>query len=135
MLHSIETELAPSESDVCSQAIKSGHWAFLSGQIPLIAKSNTLLQGSIAEQTAQVFHNLSAVAIASGGSLEHVVKLTIYLKYMASLVEFNEEMLKHFSSPLPARAVVSVNGLPMDAEMQVDAIMMIPDPVWSLAVT
>lgn len=135
MLHSIETELAPSESDVCSQAIKSGHWAFLSGQIPLVVESNTLLQGSIAEQTAQVFHNLSAVAMASGGSLEHVVKLTIYLKDMASLVEFNEEMLKHFSLPLPARAVVSVSALPMDAKIQVDAIMMIPDPVWSLAVT
>jgi 2-iminobutanoate/2-iminopropanoate deaminase len=135
MLHSIETELAPSESDVCSQAIKTGNWAFLSGQIPLVVESNTLLQGSITEQTAQVFHNLSAVAMASGGSLEHVVKLTIYLKDMANLAEFNEEMLKHFSSPLPARAVVSVSALPMDAEMQVEAIMMIPDPVWSLAVT
>ena len=135
MLHPIETELAPSESDVCSQAIKSGNWAFLSGQIPLISESNTLLQGSIAAQTAQVFHNLSAVAMASGGSLEHVVKLTIYLKDIANLAEFNEEMIKYLSSPLPARAVVSVSALPMDAQMQVEAIMMIPDPVWSLAIT
>ena len=135
MLHSIETELAPSESDVCSQAIKSGNWAFLSGQIPLVVESNSLLQGSIAEQTAQVFHNLNVVALASGGSLEHVVKLTIYLKDMSNLAEFNEEMIKYLSSPLPARAVVSVSALPMDAEMQVEAIMMIPDPVWSLAVT
>jgi 2-iminobutanoate/2-iminopropanoate deaminase len=135
MLHPIETELAPSESDVCSQAIKSGNWAFLSGQIPLVVESNSLLQGSIAEQTAQVFHNLSVVAMASGGSLEHVVKLTLYLKDMSNLAEFNREMIKHLNSPLPARAVVLVNGLPMGAEMQVDAIMMIPDPVWALAVT
>ncbi|UTV98975.1 Rid family detoxifying hydrolase [Marinomonas rhizomae] len=135
MLHSIETELAPSESDVCSQAIKSGNWAFLSGQIPLVVGSNRLLQGSMAEQTAQVFHNLNAVAIASGGSLEQVVKLTIYLKDMSKLAEFNEAMIKYLSSPLPARAVVSVSAMPMDAEVQVEAIMMIPDPVWSLAVT
>lgn len=135
MLHPIETELAPSESEVCSQAIKSGNWAFLSAQIPLVVESNTLLQGSIAEQTAQIFHNLSAVALASGGSLEQVVKLTIYLKDMANLAEFNGAMLKHLSLPLPARAVVSVNALPMDADIQVEAIMMIPDPVWSLAVT
>ena len=135
MLHPIKTELAPSESDVCSQAIKSGNWAFLSGQIPLVIERNTLLHGSIAEQTAQVFKNLGAVALASGGSLEHVVKLTIYLRDMANLADFNQEMVKHFPSPLPARAVVSVSGLPMDAEMQVDAIMMIPDPVWALAVT
>ncbi|NVK75847.1 MAG: hypothetical protein HWE24_20425 [Oceanospirillaceae bacterium] len=135
MLHSIETKLAPSEADVCSQAIKSGNWTFISGQIPLVTESNTLLQGSITEQTAQVFENLRAVAMASGGSLEYVVKLTIYLKDMANLAEFNQEMIKYFRSPLPARAVVSVSGLPMDAEMQVEAIMMISDPVWALAVT
>lgn len=135
MLHSIETKLAPSESEICSQAIKSGSWVFLSGQIPLLVESNTLLNGSIAEQTAQVFRNLENIAKASGGSLSDVVKLTIYLKNMANLAEFNREMVKHFQDPLPARAVISVAALPMNAELEVEAIMMIADPAWALAVT
>jgi len=135
MLHSIETKLAPSESEICSQAIKSGSWVFLSGQIPLLVESNTLLDGSIAEQTAQVFRNLENIAKASGGSLSDVVKLTIYLKNMANLAEFNREMVKHFQDPLPARAVISVAALPMNAELEVEAIMMITDPAWALAVT
>ncbi|SBS29638.1 Enamine/imine deaminase [Marinomonas spartinae] len=135
MLHSIETKLAPSESEICSQAIKSGSWVFLSGQIPLLVESNTLLDGSIEEQTAQVFRNLENIAKASGGSLSDVVKLTIYLKNMANLAEFNREMVKHFQDPLPARAVISVAALPMNAELEVEAIMMIADPAWALAVT
>ncbi|MBJ7556194.1 Rid family detoxifying hydrolase [Marinomonas spartinae] len=135
MLHSIETKLAPSESEICSQAIKSGSWVFLSGQIPLLVESNTLLDGSIAEQTTQVFRNLENIAKASGGSLSDVVKLTIYLKNMANLAEFNREMVKHFQDPLPARAVISVAALPMNAELEVEAIMMIADPAWALAVT
>lgn len=135
MFYAVETDAAPAEPEVSSQAIKSGHWVFLSGQIPLVAQTNTLIEGSISEQTAQVFHNLNTVAMASGGSLEHIVKLTIYLKNLDNLPEFNQEMVKHFTAPLPARAVVSVQALPMNAQMEVEAIMMVQDPAWSLAIT
>lgn len=77
-------------------------------------------------QIRQVFLNLAAVAHAAGGSLNDVVKLTIYLTDLDDFTTVNLVMAEHFSEPYPARAAIGVAALPRDATVEMDAVVMLP---------
>ena len=66
--------------------------------------------------------NLEAVLAAAGGSLDSVVKTTVYLADMADFVEMNGEYERAFGSHAPARATVQVSRLPKDARVEIDCI-------------
>ena len=119
----INTAAAPKAIGPYSQAIKLDNLVFLSGQIPLDPTSMELVSGGIQQQAKQVFENLSAVAAASGSSLQHAAKLTIYLTDLANFAVVNEIMASYFSQPYPARATVEVSALPKGAAIEVDAIL------------
>jgi reactive intermediate/imine deaminase len=120
VIHSNE---APQAVGTYSQAIKIGSFVFLSGQIPLDPQSMQMVSNDIRQQIHQVFKNLSAVAKTSGGSLDDVVKLTIYLTDLNHFPQVNEIMAEYFSEPYPARATVQVVALPKGAAVEMDAIM------------
>jgi reactive intermediate/imine deaminase len=73
-----------------------------------------------------VFDNLKAVAIAAGGSLEDVVKLNVYLTDLGNFARVNEIMATYFSEPYPARAALGVASLPRGAQVEIDAVMVLP---------
>ena len=121
----IQTESAPAAIGTYSQAVKmrAGSMTFISGQIPLVPETMTLISDTFIEQTHQVFKNLAAVAQASGGSLSDCIKLTIYLTDLNEFANLNTVMAVYFSEPYPARAAVEVSALPKGAQVEVDAIM------------
>ncbi len=119
----IQTSDAPAAIGPYSQAIKSGSLVFLSGQIPLDPEFMELVGSGIEEQTQQVFKNLSAVANAAGGSLNDIVKLTIYLTNLDLFATVNSIMEEHFAEPYPARATIEVSALPKGAIIEIEAIM------------
>ena len=119
----IQTSDAPAAIGPYSQAIKSGPFVFLSGQIPLDPEFMELAGSGIEEQTQQVFKNLSAVANAAGGSLNDIVKLTIYLTDLGLFAAVNSIMAEHFAEPYPARATIEVSALPKGAIVEIEAIM------------
>lgn len=119
----IQTSDAPASIGPYSQAIKSGSLVFLSGQIPLDPEFMELVGSGIEEQTQQVFKNLSAVANAAGGSLNDIVKLTIYLTNLDLFASVNSIMEEHFAEPYPARATIEVSALPKGAIVEIEAIM------------
>lgn len=119
----IHSKEAPQAVGTYSQAIKVGSLVFLSGQIPLDPQSMQIVSDDIRKQIHKVFENLSAVAKASGGSLDDVVKLTIYLTDLSHFPQVNEIMAEYFSEPFPARATVQVVALPKGAAVEMDAIM------------
>lgn len=123
MKNMIETADAPSAIGTYSQAIKVGNTIYLSGQIPLDVKTMTLVEGDIAAQTHQVFRNLQAVAKAAGGTLNDIVKLTIYMMDLGHFAVVNDVMSEYFDKPYPARATVQVSALPKLAQIEMDAIM------------
>ena len=75
----IATDGAPAAIGTYSQAVKVGSTVYLSGQIPLIPKTMTLIANDFEPQVEQVFKNLSAVCDAAGGTLADIVKLNVYL--------------------------------------------------------
>jgi reactive intermediate/imine deaminase len=121
----IQTENAPQAIGTYSQAVKVNKTVYLSGQIPLDPKTMELVDSSIEAQIKQVFENLQAVALAAGGTLQHVVKLNIYMTDLAHFATVNSIMATYFVAPYPARAAIGVAQLPKNAAIEMDAIMVI----------
>lgn len=123
----INTPNAPQAIGTYSQAIKVGNTVYLSGQIPLIPATMEMVSGSFTDETQQVFENLQAVCDAAGGSLQHIVKLNIFLTDLSNFTAVNEIMATYFQPPYPARAAIGVASLPKDAQVEMDAIMVTSD--------
>ncbi len=121
----ITTDQAPQAIGTYSQAVKVGNTVYLSGQIPLEPATMQLLEGDMRSQIVRVFENLKAIAIAAGGSLADIVKLTVYLTDLNHFPLVNEVMAAYFKEPYPARAAVGVAQLPKGATVEMDAIMVI----------
>ena len=119
----IHSDNAPAAIGTYSQAIRSGDFVFLSGQIPLDPATMEFVDGDFEARTRQVFENLKAVAQAAGGDLDQVVKLTIFLTDLANFATVNSVMEDFFEQPFPARAAVGVASLPKGADVEADAIL------------
>ncbi len=123
---SVYTSEAPSAIGCYSQAMKLGNIVFLSGQIPLDPQTMQLVDGPMEVKITQVFNNLQAVAKAAGGSLNDIVKVTVYLLDLCHFQAVNNAMAGYFEKPYPARAVIGVSSLPKGAEIEVEAVMALP---------
>ena len=121
----IQTDLAPQAIGTYSQAVRCGDSVYLSGQIPLVPQTMELVDGGMEAQIRRVFDNLSAVAAAAGGRLADVVKLNIYLVDLGQFALVNQVMAEYFKEPYPARAAVGVAALPRDAQVEMDAVMVL----------
>lgn len=119
----IHTDNAPAAIGAYSQAIRSGNLVFLSGQIPLVPETMEIVDGDFEARARQVFRNLAAVAEASGGSLDDIVKLTVFLTDLGDFAAVNAVMEEFFEKPFPARAAVGVASLPKGVDVEADAIL------------
>jgi reactive intermediate/imine deaminase len=121
----IQTDKAPQAIGTYSQAVRIDRTVYLSGQIPLVPETMTIIEGDIGAQITQVFDNLQAVATAAGGDLSDIVKLTVFLTDLAHFPIVNEIMGLYFEEPYPARAAIGVAALPKAADVEMDAIMVL----------
>jgi 2-iminobutanoate/2-iminopropanoate deaminase len=126
-MDSIATPHAPAAIGPYSQAVRAGDLLFLSGQIPLDPATGELVKGDIATQTEQVMKNLKAVLGAAQASFENVARTTIYLTDLSHFQVVNEVYGRHFGATRPARATVQVTALPKGAQVEIDAIAVIPN--------
>ncbi len=120
----IKTDHAPAAIGTYSQAVKTGDTVYISGQIPLAPDTMELVEG-IEAQIRRVFDNLKAVAVAAGGNLGQVVKLSIFLTDLRHFALVNRIMAEYFQQPYPARAAIGVAALPKGAEVEMDAILVL----------
>ena len=122
MREAVSTPEAPAAIGPYSQAIRSGPWLFVSGQIPIDPATGTLVGGGIAAETDRVLRNLAAILAAAGTSLDRVVRTTVYLADMNEFAAMNEVYAAYFASPAPARATIQAARLPRDVRVEIDAI-------------
>ncbi len=122
----VKTDQAPSAIGTYSQAVKVGNTVYLSGQIPLIPETMTVVEGGFAEQAQQVFKNLQAVCQAAGGEINNMVKVNIFMTDLSNFATVNEVMSQYFKEPYPARAAIEVSRLPKDVAIEIDGIMELP---------
>jgi reactive intermediate/imine deaminase len=121
----IQTSQAPEAIGIYSQAVVTGKTVYLSGQIPLDPQTMQVVEGDIQTHIRQVFKNLSAVCEAAGGTLDHIVKLNIYLTDLGHFQDVNQVMSELFSKPYPARAAIEVSALPKGVAVEADGVMVL----------
>ena len=122
----ISTTSAPAAIGPYSQAVRHGGLVFFSGQIPLDPETMEVVTGGIEVQSVRVLENMSAVAKAAGGSLQDIIKLTIFLTDLADFAIVNDTMKRYFDAPYPARSTVQVAALPRGVSIEIEAIMAAP---------
>ena len=125
----IHTDDAPAAIGTYSQAINANGLVFLSGQIPLDPATMEVVDGDFEARARRVFDNLAAVARASGGTLDDVVKLTVFLTDLGNFATVNAVMEDYFRKPFPARAAVGVASLPKGVDVEADAILALDPPL------
>ena len=125
----IHTDDAPAAIGTYSQAIEVNDLVFLSGQIPLDPATMEVVDGDFEARARRVFDNLAAVAGAAGGTLDDVVKLTVFLTDLGNFATVNAVMEDYFHKPFPARAAVGVASLPKGVDVEADAILSLNRPL------
>ena len=119
----IQTNKAPKAIGAYSQAIKSGEFLFISGQIPLNPETMKIVDSSFEDSAQRVISNIENICKEAGASLDDIVKLNIYLLDLENFDTLNKIMEERFSEPFPARATVEVARLPKDVMIEMDAIV------------
>jgi 2-iminobutanoate/2-iminopropanoate deaminase len=118
---------APHAVGPYSHAVVSNGMVFLSGQTPLDPDSGQLVEGSIGDQTRRCLENLSIVAAAAGAQLSDAVRMGIYVTDMSTFKEVNEAYGAYFETDPPARSTIGVAALPLGANVEIDAVIALPD--------
>ncbi|MGI5824996.1 MAG: RidA family protein [Bacillota bacterium] len=118
----IKTDKAPQALGPYSQGIVMGNMLFTSGQVG-INPENGEIDADIAEQAKQVLKNVKAVVEAGGGSMNDVVKTTVFIKNMDDFAKVNEIYAEFFTEPFPARSCVEVARLPKDLLVEMEAVV------------
>ena len=122
MKKKLTTNKAPKAIGPYSQGIETDSLIFLSGQIPLDPETMKLVEGD-ENQIRQVFKNIEALCEEVELTFNHIVKLNVSLKDLSLFNLVNDVMKEIFEEPFPARAALQVARLPLDASIEVEAIL------------
>ncbi len=123
----ITADEAPDAIGPYSHAVRTGNTLYLSGQIALSPSTMELVNESFRRETQQVFANIAAVLKASGGSLDNIVKLTVYLTDLTNFDTVNAVMSETLHYPFPARVAVGVSSLPRGASIEIETLAVLDD--------
>ncbi len=123
----IHTNGAPAAVGPYSQAVVAGPGStvYLSGQIGLVPATGEMISDHFEDQVRQSFANMKAVIEAAGGSLEKIVKLTLFLTDLGKFAIANGIMAELLPEPYPARSTIGVKSLPKGALFEIEAIIVI----------
>lgn len=117
-----KTNNAPAAIGPYSQAITVGNLLFTSGQIPINPENGEIPEG-VEAQAKQALTNVKSLIEAAGGSIDNVVKTTVFIKNMDDFGKINEIYAEFFTEPYPARSCVEVARLPKDVLLEVETIV------------
>ena len=118
----ISTDQAPAAVGPYCQAIKTDHYLFISGQLPIDPVTGKLVAGNIQDQTRQVLQNILEILRGAGLERSNLVKTTVYLRNLDEFEAVNEVYAAVLGKNPPARACVEVSRLPKDALIEIEAI-------------
>ena len=94
---------------------------FLSGQLGADTKGN-LVSEDVVAQTQKAFENIGILLEASDLTYDDIVKTTVLLDDMNDFAKMNEEYVKYFNEPFPARSCFEVAKSPKNAKVEIECI-------------
>lgn len=118
----IITQDAPAAIGPYSQATEANDIIFISGQLPIDAKTGLMAPSDIATQTEACLKNVRAILFAAGLTMEDVVKTTVLMTDLSKFNDMNTVYASFFPKAPPARAAYEVKALPKGALVEIEAI-------------
>ncbi len=118
---------APAAIGPYSQAVRTGHLLFASGQIPIDPATGKIEATDFTGQTKQVLANIKGLLAGTGLTVENVVKCTVFLKDMADFATLNPIYEEAFGTHKPARSTIQVAKLPLDALVEIEVVAEFPE--------
>lgn len=122
MLRTIETDDAPDAIGPYSQAKTDGDVVYTAGQGAITPDGELLTDASVREQTRRTLRNVEAILAAAGCSMRDVLKVTVYLRDVDDYADVNEAYAEFFAEEPPARSAVEVAELPVDLDVEIEAV-------------
>jgi len=116
------TENAP-KSSVSTQTVAFSHYNNISAQLPVDPKTGEIVAGGVKEQAKQCLANIKAIVESVDHVMDDVVRINIFLKNISDIDAVDEVYATFFKNDLPARTTVGVSANPMDALVQIDAVV------------
>ena len=127
---------APRRVDPAGNAPPGGHYShgtvangfvFVSGQLPITATGERLVDASFGEQARQALANVKAVLEACGSGVDRLVQIRVYVDDLANWPEFDKVYAEWAGSSRPSRAVVPTGPLHYGLKVEVEATGVVPD--------
>ena len=118
----INTPKAPAALGPYSQAIEVNGTLYISGQIPFVPETMTLVSDDVKAQTRQSLEHLKAILDEAGYTFNDVVKASCFIKDMNDFAAVNEVYAEYLGEAKPARACVEVARLPKDVKVEIELI-------------
>lgn len=118
----ISTSGAPQNDNPYTQGVLVDNLLFISGFGPVDPETMEVVEGDIQTQTDRVMENLTAVLDEAGGSLDDLVKTTVYVDDLDNYDDVNETYAEYFGAIPPARVCIEAARLPDDVRVEIDAI-------------
>lgn len=119
----IFSDKAPAAIGPYSQAIEANGMIFVSGQLPVDAKTGEFVPGGVSEQTRQSLENIKHILTEAGLTMADIVKTTVFLSDMSLFAEMNAVYATYFEGAFPARSAVAVKALPKGALVEIECIV------------
>lgn len=121
-MKTIMTKNAPQAVGAYSQGLLAGNTLYVSGQIPFVPETMTLISQNIKEQTKQCLDNILGIVKEAGMTKENIVRCTVFMTNLNDFPLMNEVYGAFFGDHKPARAAVGVVALPKNVQIEIDAI-------------
>ena len=119
----IFSDKAPAAIGPYSQAIEANGMIFVSGQLPVDAKTGEFVPGGVSEQARQSLENIKHILTEAGLTMADIVKTTVFLSDMSLFAEMNAVYVTYFEGAFPARSAVAVKALPKGALVEIECIV------------
>ncbi|EKG12746.1 YjgF-like protein, partial [Macrophomina phaseolina MS6] len=111
---------------IYSQAIVANGMVFCSGAVPMDAETGKLIDGDVKAHTHQCIKNLTAILEASGTTIDHVVKVNVFLSNMDDFAAMNEVYMTYWGDVKPCRTCVAVKTLPLNTDVEIECVAVLP---------
>ena len=106
-----------------SHTVAFSHYNHVSGQLPVVPQTSEIVAGDVKAQAEQCLKNIKAIIESVDHVMDDIVKVNIQLKHIEDIDAVNEVYTTFFKGELPARTVVGVSAIPVDALVQIDAVV------------
>ena len=122
MIKKIKTNNAPQAIGAYSQGVAINELVFTSGQIGINPDTGILVTDDFITEVMQVLNNVKSVLESGGSNIDNTIKLSVFVTDLSNFKLVNEAFVDFFKGKYPARSVVEVSALPLNANIEIEAI-------------